>query len=90
MRLLAGSDFPIEVIEPLVGLARLVNGRSDRPGFADGGTAAAQSRLPVRFAVELCTDQAAGQTFLSAGPVRVPAADLDLIEVRGTEPAPFS
>ena len=90
VRLLAGSDFPIEVIEPLVGLARLVNGRSDRPGFADAGTAAAQSRLPVRLAVELCTDQAAGQTFLSAGPVRVPAADLDLIEVRGTEPAPFS
>ncbi len=90
VRLLAGSDFPIEVIEPLVGLARLVNGRSDRPAFADARTAAAQSRLPVRLAVELCTDQAAGQTFLSAGPVGVPTADLDLIEVRGTEPAPFS
>jgi len=90
MRLLAGSDFPIEVIEPLIGLARLVNGRSERTGFADAGTAPAQSRLPVRLAVELCTDQAAGQTFLSADPVGVPAADLDLIEVRGTEPTPFS
>ena len=89
-RLLAGSDFPIEVIEPLVGLARLVNGRSDRTGLADAGTAPAQSRLPVRLAVGLCTDQAAGQTFLSADPVRVPTADLDQIEVRGTESSPFS
>jgi predicted amidohydrolase YtcJ len=89
-RLLAGSDFPIEVIEPLVSLARLVNGRSDRTGFAGPGTAPAQSRLPVRLAVELCTDPAAGRTLLSADPVRVPAADLDQIEVRGTEPPPFS
>jgi predicted amidohydrolase YtcJ len=90
VRLLGGSDFPIEVIEPLVSLARLVNGRSDRPGFSDAGTAPAQSRLSVRRAMELCTDQAAGQTFLSADPVGVPATDLDLIEVRATEPAPFS
>ncbi len=88
-RLLAGSDFPIEVIEPLVSLARLVNGRSDRTGFADTGTAPEQSRLPVKLAVDLCTDQA-GQTLLSADPVRVRAIDLDQIEVRGTEPAPFS
>jgi predicted amidohydrolase YtcJ len=33
VRLLVGTDYPIEVIEPLVGLARLVKGRSDRPGF---------------------------------------------------------
>jgi predicted amidohydrolase YtcJ len=89
-RLLAGSDFPIEVIEPLVSLARLVNGRSDRAGFASAGTAPAQSRLPVRLAVELSTDPAAGQTVLSADPVLAPAADLDQIEVRGTEPAPFT
>jgi predicted amidohydrolase YtcJ len=89
-RLLAGSDFPIEVIEPLVSLARLVNGRSDRTGFASPGTAPAQSRLPVRLAVELCTDPAAGRTLLSADPVRVPAAELDQIEVRGTEPFRFS
>jgi predicted amidohydrolase YtcJ len=89
-RLLAGSDFPIEVIEPLVSLARLVNGRSDRTGFAGPGTAPAQSRLPVRLAVELCTDPAAGRTLLSADPMQVPAANLDQIEIRGTEPAPFS
>jgi len=89
-RLLAGSDFPNEVIEPLVSLARLVNGRSDRTGFASAGTAPARSRLPVRLAVQLCTDPAAGQTFLSADPMRVPAADLDQIAACGTEPAPFS
>jgi predicted amidohydrolase YtcJ len=89
-RLLAGSDFPIEVIDPLVSLARLVNGRSDRPGFTGAGTAPAQCRLPVRLAVQLCTDPTAGQTFLSADPVRVSATDLDQIEVCGTEPAPFS
>src|SRR5262245_1519562 len=89
-RLLAGSDFPIEVIEPLVSLARLVNGRSDRMGFAGPGTAPAQSRLPVRLAADLCTDPAAGRTLLSADPMRVPTADLDQIEVCGTEPAPFS
>jgi len=89
-RLLAVSDFPNEVIEPLVSLARLVNGRSDRTGFASAGTAPARSRLPVRLAVQLCTDPAAGQTFLSADPMRVPAADLDQIAACGTEPAPFS
>jgi predicted amidohydrolase YtcJ len=89
-RLLVGSDFPIEVIEPLVSLARLVNGRSDRMGFASAGTAPARSRLPVRLAVQLCTDQAAGRTLLSADPVRVPAAAIDQIEVCGTEPGPFS
>jgi len=88
-RLLAGSDFPMEVIEPLVSLARLVNGRSDRPGFEAGGTAPAQSRLPVERAIELCTDQTAGRTFLSADPRCVPVADLDQVDLCGTEPAPF-
>ena len=89
-RLLVGSDFPIEVIEPLVSLARLVNGRSDRMGFASAGTSPARSRLPVGLAVQLCTDPTAGQTSLSADPVRVPAAAIDQIEVCGTEPGPFS
>jgi predicted amidohydrolase YtcJ len=89
-RLLAGTDYPIEAIEPLVSLARLVRGRSDRPGFATEGTAAQRSRLPVELAVDLCTDDAAGRTLLSADPRRVPAAELDQIEIRGTEPAPFN
>jgi predicted amidohydrolase YtcJ len=89
-RVLAGTDFPIEVIEPLVSLARLVTGRSDRPGFETAGTAPPRSRLPVELAAELCTDRAAGQSALSADPRRVPAGELDRIEIRGTKPAPFS
>ncbi len=87
--LLSGTDFPIEVIEPLVGLSRLVNGRSERAGFETGGTAPAQSRLPADRAVAISTDPAAGRTYLSADPVAFPAAELDSIEVRRTEPAPF-
>ena len=88
--MLAGTDFPIEVIEPLVSLARMVTGRSDRPGFETAGTAPPRSRLPVELAAELCTDRAAGQSVLSADPRRVPAGELDRIEIRGTKPAPFS
>lgn len=89
-RLLLGTDYPIEVIEPLVSLARLVSGRSDRLGFATPGAAPARSRLPADLAVRLATDQAAGRTFLSADPLAGSAADLDRIEIRGTEPAPFA
>ena len=88
-RLLLGTDYPIEVIEPLVSLARLVGGRSDRPGFGTAGTAPEHSRLPLHLAVKLATDESAGRTYLSADPLAGSAADLDLIEVRGTAPVPF-
>jgi predicted amidohydrolase YtcJ len=87
--LLLGTDYPIEVIEPLVSLARLAGGRSDRPGFATQGTAPEHSRLLLDLAVQLATDQSAGRTFLSADPLAGSTADLDHIEVRGTEPVPF-
>ncbi|MGN6795496.1 MAG: amidohydrolase family protein [Streptosporangiaceae bacterium] len=90
VRLLAGTDYPIEVIEPLVSLARLVNGRSSREGFATEGTAPAHSTLTVELALAISTDRGAGITFLSADPGRVNAADLDGIEVLGSEPAPFA
>lgn len=89
VRLLAGTDYPIEVLDPLVGLARLVRGRSDRPGFATAGTAPAHSRLPADVALAICTDGSAGRTILSADPRRGAAGDMDGIEVLGTEPAPF-
>jgi predicted amidohydrolase YtcJ len=88
-RLLIGTDYPIEVIEPLVGLARLVSGRSDRPGFGTAGTSPEHSRLPLDLAIELATDESAGQTFLSANPRLSPPGDLDQIEVQGTKPVPF-
>jgi predicted amidohydrolase YtcJ len=87
--LLSGTDYPIEVIEPLVGLARLVTGRSLRPGFLTDAGAPPHSRLSADVALAISTDQAAGRTFLSAAPASVDDADLDRIEVRGTEPAPF-
>ena len=37
----AGSDYPVETMDPLVGLARLAGGGSGRGGFATAGTAPA-------------------------------------------------
>ena len=89
VRMMAGTDFPIEAIEPLPSLARLVLGRSHRPGFGTAGTAPETSRLPVVTAFGLLTDAAAGQTLLSADPRAIPAAAIDQVEVLGTRPAPF-
>jgi predicted amidohydrolase YtcJ len=89
VRLVLGTDYPIEVIEPLVSLARLVVGRSDRPGFGTDGTAPPHSRLPRDIALRLASDETAGRTFLSADPGAVTAAELDQIEVLGSEPASF-
>ncbi|HEY5990869.1 MAG TPA: hypothetical protein VIV12_31410 [Streptosporangiaceae bacterium] len=68
----------VEVTEmgmrPLVGLARLVNGRAERPGFRTADS----------------SENTAGQTWLSADPRDAPAADIDLIDVYGTAPVPFA
>jgi predicted amidohydrolase YtcJ len=87
-RLLAGTDYPHEVIEPLVGLARLVRGAAERPGFRTGERAQPTSRLSVATAFRLLTDGDTGETLLSADP-RTAAADIDHIEVQGTLPLPF-
>jgi predicted amidohydrolase YtcJ len=88
--LLLGTDYPIEVIDPLVSLARLVSGRSDRPGFATPRTAPEHSRLPLDLALALLCDRSAGQTTLSADPLTAATpAELDQIQVLGTTPAPF-
>jgi predicted amidohydrolase YtcJ len=89
VRMLAGSDYPIEVLEPLPGLARLVSGRSERPGFATAGIAPPHATLPAGAAFELMTDPAAGQTVLSADPRELEPAAIDGIEVLGSRPAPF-
>jgi hypothetical protein len=89
VRVLAGSDYPIEVLDPLPGLTRLVSGASRRAGFATGGTAPGQALLPVQTAFGLMTDPAAGRTWLSADPRSGPAGQLDAITVLGTEPEPF-
>ena len=87
--LLIGTDYPIEVIDPLVGLARLVNGRSERPGFGTDGNAPGHSRLSLEQALRLSSDDTAGTTELSADPEVVGAAALDQIQVLGTSPTPF-
>ncbi|HLX50817.1 MAG TPA: amidohydrolase family protein [Streptosporangiaceae bacterium] len=89
-RLLAGTDYPIEVIEPLVGLARLVLGSSARTGFVTAECAPEGSRLDLATAFGLMTDAAAGQTLLSADPRSVPAGELDQVRVAGTAPVLFA
>ncbi len=88
-RLLAGTDYPIEVLDPLAGLARLVSGRSERDGFRTQHAAPPHSRLASDVAFGLMSDERAGQTMLSADPRAVPAAEIDRIEVLGTAPLPF-
>jgi predicted amidohydrolase YtcJ len=88
VRMLAGTDYPIEVIEPLVGLARLVRGRAGRPCVRTSACAQQTSWLSPGTAFRLLTDGTAGETLLSADP-RTTAADIDQIEVRGTMPVPF-
>lgn len=87
--MLAGTDYPIEVLEPLVGLARLTAGRSKRPGFGTADGAPGQAVLPVAKAFDLMTDPAAGQTQLTADPRTAALDEIDRIEVVGTEPIPF-
>ncbi len=89
VRLLAGSDYPIEVQEPLVGLARLVSGRSERAGFRTAACAPAGSRLDSQAAFALMSDSGAGDTFLSADPRAGQAAEIDRVKVLGTAVRPF-
>jgi predicted amidohydrolase YtcJ len=87
--MLSGTDYPIEVLEPLPSLARLVRGWSERPGFGTAGRAPGQAVLPVAAAFAMMTDPAAGQSLLSADPRTASADELDQIEVLGTMPSPF-
>jgi predicted amidohydrolase YtcJ len=89
VRMIAGSDYPIEVLDPLIGLARLTAGRSRRAGSATADSAAPQSRLPVAAALALMSDPAAGTTLVTADPYRLGADQIDTIEVAGTRPSPF-
>jgi predicted amidohydrolase YtcJ len=85
----AGSDYPVETLDPLAGLARLIRGRSDRPGLGSPATAPPRSRLDPGAAFAAMTDQAAGVTLLSADPRAVPPSEIDQITALGAEPAAF-
>jgi predicted amidohydrolase YtcJ len=62
--ILVGSDFPIEPLDPLVGLSDLVHGR---------GTGA--PTIPMDVALDLMTDPAAGIVTLSHDPRALPGLD---------------
>ncbi|MEY2399777.1 MAG: hypothetical protein QOJ00_2951 [Actinomycetota bacterium] len=70
-----GSDFPIESLDPLVGL-RDITTKVTRG-----------SQLDLATAYELMTDASAGVTTLSADPREIPTEDLKDLEVLGTHPA---
>jgi predicted amidohydrolase YtcJ len=76
VRVVSGSDFPIEPLEPLAGLQQL----------ATGGDVGAPT-LPVDRALALMTDAGAGTMVLSDDPLRTAEDELAAIEVVETRPA---
>ena len=78
---IAGSDFPVAPLEPLVGLQLLVTGE-----HLDGRRSGAPT-LPVASALAIMTDADAGATVLSDDPLRVPEDEVSAIEVVEVHPA---
>lgn len=75
VRVIAGSDHPIESLSPLVGLQRLVTG-----DFEDGKKASAPT-LPLDVALDLMTDASAGVTILSDDPGTTDEDELVRLEI---------
>ena len=72
VRVVAGSDYPIEDIAPLQGLKDLVAGPFDP--------------IPVETALSLMTDDAAGHTTFSIDPRTIPAEQLGTVTVVDAQP----
>ncbi len=81
VRVITGSDAPIESARPLVGLQRLATGADEE------GHSAALVTLPVDRALALMTDPAAGTVVLSDDPRTVAEDELSQIEVVEVHPA---
>jgi len=80
VRVIAGSDHPIESLAPLVGLQRLVTG-------ADGdGDTVTDAVLPIEDALGIMTDESAGTTVLSDDPRRVDPRHIARIEIEAVQP----
>jgi len=75
VRVISGSDFPIEPLAPLAGLEKLAAGAGSAP------------TLPVDQALAVMTDEAAGTVVLSDDPHGVAEDELSSIEVEDTLPA---
>ena len=80
VRVIAGSDFPIESLSPLVGLQRLVTGQTD------DGKATGAPTLPFAAAFALMTDSSAGVTVLSDDPAATDEDELSKLEIVETRP----
>jgi predicted amidohydrolase YtcJ len=81
VRLLAGSDHPVESLSPLVGLQRLTTG-----DFEDGRRAGAAT-LDVGRAYDLLTDAACGTVVLADDPHGVAEDELARLAVEEARPA---
>jgi len=81
VRVVAGSDFPIERLDPLAGLQQLAT------GDALDGTRVGAPTLSVQRALAVMTDAAAGTVVLSDDPSRVAEDELASIEVVEARPA---
>ncbi|MGH2686025.1 MAG: amidohydrolase family protein [Actinomycetota bacterium] len=71
----AGSDFPIEPLAPLLGLQRVVVGPP--------------AKLPLATALSIMTDSDRGTTVLATDPSLVPPDAIAAIDVVETRPAPM-
>ena len=76
MRVIAGSDYPIESLSPLIGLHRLVTGDTE-----DGKNTGAPT-LPLATALDLMTDASCGVTVLSDEPTEENLRELEIVDVR--------
>ncbi|MDP9006031.1 MAG: amidohydrolase family protein [Actinomycetota bacterium] len=81
VRVVAGSDFPVAPLEPLVGLQLLCTGET-----LDGHHTGAPT-LSVERALAAMSDATAGTVVLSDDPLRVPEDELAAIEVIEARPA---
>jgi predicted amidohydrolase YtcJ len=76
VRVIAGSDFPIESLSPLVGLQRLVTGDTE------DGKATGAPTLPLATSLALMTDASCGVTVLSDEPTEDNLREIEIVEAR--------
>jgi predicted amidohydrolase YtcJ len=76
VKVIAGSDYPIESLSPLVGLHRLATGDTE------DGKATGAPTLPLATALDLMTDASVGVTVLSDEPSEENLRDLEVVDVR--------
>ncbi|MEN3272647.1 MAG: hypothetical protein V7636_1408 [Actinomycetota bacterium] len=76
VRVIAGSDHPIESLSPLIGLHRLVTGDTE-----DGRSTGAPT-LPLATSLALMTDASCGVTVLSDEPTEDNLREIEIVEAR--------